>query len=322
MQIRISTHDHINRDFGACNSKKIACFDLDGTLINVKSGSQFAKDATDWRLFNKNVPTVLKKFHSEGYKIAIFTNQGGIKSALGGKTAETVRGKVSAFLDHIGVPAIVFAATKKDEEFRKPKPGMWNLLVRSHNGDIAPDLSQCFYAGDAAGRDGDFIDTDTGKPARADIDFAVNAGLPFKTPEELFGEQEGKKKLVGGTIKDVDVTHGPNAELLAIFKELSTYYRNCGRENAHFKANAYNKVCLNLSGFQSKISMANLKEVGKIEGVGKGSLGIIKEYVETGKVQDYENVKAEQEGGAGSSAAAPRVVVPQSEAAKVASKFM
>lgn len=268
---------------------------------------------------------VLKKFHEEGYKIAIFTNQGGIRSALGGKTADMVRGKVTQFLQHVGVPAIVFAATKKDEEFRKPKPGMWNLLVRSHNGGVAPDMKESFYVGDAAGRDNDFVDSDTNLPSRADIDFAASAGLPFKTPEELFGEMDGKKKLVGGTVKDVDTTSGPNAELLLIFKELSTYFRNCGLPNAGFKANAFNKVCLNLSGFQSKITAANLKEVGKIEGVGKGSLGIIKEYIETGKVEEYEKIKGDQGGGgggAGSSAGAPRPAAPLSEAAKVASKFM
>ena len=120
-KIQISPTDHAcqhERDYGTFNSSKIACFDLDGTLINVKGTSDFAKGPDDWKLFNKNVPVVLKKYHEDGFKIAIFTNQGGIRSALGGKNADTVRGKISNFLSSVGVPAIVFAATKKDEVYR------------------------------------------------------------------------------------------------------------------------------------------------------------------------------------------------------------
>ena len=60
--------------------------------------------------------------------------------------------------------------------------------------------------------------------------------------------------------------------------------------------------------------------MGKIEGVGKGSLGIIKEYVESGKVEELEKIRAEQ--GGGPSSAPPQPHAPLSEAAKVASKFM
>ena len=36
---------------------------------------------------------------------------------------------------------------------------------------------------------------------------------------------EGKRKLVLGSVNDVDLSAGPNAELLSIFKELSDFYR-------------------------------------------------------------------------------------------------
>lgn len=50
------------------------------------------------------------------------------------------------------------------------------------------DLSQSFYVGDAAGRPTDFIDNATGMPSDVDRQFARNAQLEFKLPEELFGQ--------------------------------------------------------------------------------------------------------------------------------------
>lgn len=59
--------------------------------------------------------------------------------------------------------------------YRKPHVGMWEIfLQRAH-----PDTpSVLFYCGDAAGRPGDFADTD--------LKFAINIGVPFWTPEMFF----------------------------------------------------------------------------------------------------------------------------------------
>ena len=43
------------------------------------------------------------------------------------------------------------------------------------------DLEASFFCGDAAGEEGDALD------APSDRDFAAAAGLPFKTPKEVFG---------------------------------------------------------------------------------------------------------------------------------------
>jgi bifunctional polynucleotide phosphatase/kinase len=64
---------------------------------------------------------------------------------------------------------------------------MWELLTEKHNGDIKIDLPKSFFCGDAAGRKDnkhkDFSDSD--------LKFALNVGLVFKTPENLFlGEVE------------------------------------------------------------------------------------------------------------------------------------
>ncbi len=64
---------------------------------------------------------------------------------------------------------------------------MWNLLNQKHNGKTKVDIKDSFFCGDAAGRKDakhkDFSDTD--------LKFALNVGIQFKTPENLFlGEKE------------------------------------------------------------------------------------------------------------------------------------
>ena len=59
---------------------------------------------------------------------------------------------------------------------------MWNLFSEKYNGKNKIDMQNSFYCGDAAGRkDGkhkDFSDSD--------YKFALNVGISFKTPENLF----------------------------------------------------------------------------------------------------------------------------------------
>jgi len=45
----------------------------DSTLVVRKSNSQFARDAADWRWFNKSVPKKLIELLEDEYKLVIFT---------------------------------------------------------------------------------------------------------------------------------------------------------------------------------------------------------------------------------------------------------
>ena len=58
--------------------EKVAAFDLDGTVIKTRSGNAWASGPDDWQQFNKDVFKKMQKYHDEGYRIAIFSNQGGI----------------------------------------------------------------------------------------------------------------------------------------------------------------------------------------------------------------------------------------------------
>ncbi|CAN0298576.1 unnamed protein product, partial [Ectocarpus fasciculatus] len=56
-------------------STHIVAFDMDGTLIKTKSGVvRFGDAADDWQLWHGKVPTVLRKWHDRGYKVAIISN--------------------------------------------------------------------------------------------------------------------------------------------------------------------------------------------------------------------------------------------------------
>ena len=67
----------------------------DGTLVNTKSGAQFARGPDDWKLFNKKVPEVVKMYHKEGYKIVVFRS---VRRRLRGHQHAGLR-RVHAWLD-------------------------------------------------------------------------------------------------------------------------------------------------------------------------------------------------------------------------------
>lgn len=161
----------------------------DGTLVNTRSGLDFPKDAADWKFFNKTVADVLRKFHAEGYKLVVFSNQGAIKGALDGKGATKTKERMALVVGAIGVPMQVFFSTM-DGPYRKPNRGMWDWMVENCNAGIGPDMAVSFFVGDAAGRLLDFADTDKA--------FAATVGIEFKVPEDVFGEMEGKKQVSSG----------------------------------------------------------------------------------------------------------------------------
>ncbi|VDO71136.1 unnamed protein product [Heligmosomoides polygyrus] len=166
--------------------KKIAAFDMDGTLTTTKSGKVFPTDNNDWRIIYDKVTPRLRKLHSEeGFKIVIFTNQKGIK--IGKVDKNGFKRKIEAVVAKLGVPAQAFVAIG-DGDYRKPCTGMWRELEEA-NGDVGIDVGESMYVGDAAGRH----KTKT-RPKKdhscADRFFAANLGIKFHTPEEFFLDQK------------------------------------------------------------------------------------------------------------------------------------
>lgn len=168
------------------SARKVAGFDIDGTITVTKSGKKFPQDGNDWRIMWPEIVPKLAELQRDGYKIVLFTNQKGVTSKSGLSEAG-VKQKllgIAKALASKDVHVQVFAATS-DDWYRKPRVGMWEFMARHCSGDAGPpSIADSLYCGDAAGRpkDGprkkDF--------SAGDLKFALNLGCKFYTPEALF----------------------------------------------------------------------------------------------------------------------------------------
>lgn len=179
------------------NPVKIAAFDLDGTLVDTTSGLKFARNPSDWKWFNAKVPSVLKDLqNNEKYLVVIFTNQGGVvASPKSSKSYINFTSRVNQVQRKLGLAddLLVLASPKRPasknatnvssvelhDQARKPNVGMWEELAKYLTlQGYEIDLKESFFVGDAAGRPGDFLDSDKV--------FAEKAAIKFQIPEDIF----------------------------------------------------------------------------------------------------------------------------------------
>ena len=142
---------------------KMAGFDYDHTLVKPKTKSTFSKDEDDWMWLRPSVPVMLKLLHEHGYAIVIFTNQ----------SHDFKVDQIEKALRTLKLPVSIYVETEK--EFKKPNPLMYEAYTK---GRKLVNKEHSFYVGDALGRPGDFADSDK--------EFAVNSGIRYKSPEEMF----------------------------------------------------------------------------------------------------------------------------------------
>ena len=55
---------------------QVVFYDLDGTLIKTRTGSEFPRNRDDWMWWNDAVPARLKREHEEGKHLVVLSNQG------------------------------------------------------------------------------------------------------------------------------------------------------------------------------------------------------------------------------------------------------
>jgi len=141
---------------------EIAVFtDLDGTLIETRSGRKFPLHSEDWKFIDSTL-AALKYYADKGYKICIVTNQGGIEQGyLTEKVFLRKINTVCAGLEKLlSLPSntVSYAyCTEMESYHRKPNPGMaYDLAL-----ELCLDLKSCVMFGD---RDSDQM-------------FATNAGM-------------------------------------------------------------------------------------------------------------------------------------------------
>lgn len=142
---------------------KMAGLDYDHTLVKPKTKSTFSKDIDDWMWLRPGVPVMLKLLHKNGYALVVFTNQ----------SQKFKMAQIEKALATLNLPISIFIETEK--EFKKPNPRMYNTYIKDKK---RVNKEDSFYVGDALGRPGDFADSDK--------EFAVNSGIKYKSPEEIF----------------------------------------------------------------------------------------------------------------------------------------
>jgi len=104
---------------------KIAAFGFDGTIIVSLPGNIFPTGKYNWTI-NYEITKKIKKLSNNGYKIVIFTNQGGIRKKL--VDNESLKEKIENVHIAFGIPIQVFVAFHNDD-YQKPALGMWNIFI-------------------------------------------------------------------------------------------------------------------------------------------------------------------------------------------------
>lgn len=151
--------------------KKMLGLDFDHTIVKPKNNKTFPSNKDDWEWLRPNVPETIMNYYNKGYAIVIFTNQ----------FRDFKKEQVKIVLDSIGCPYKAYLAY--DKKIKKPSPFLFKQYKRKNF-----DFNNSFYVGDAMGRIQDWSDSDKL--------FALNCGLKYKTPEEifLFPNKEGNIK--------------------------------------------------------------------------------------------------------------------------------
>lgn len=148
---------------------KLACFDLDWTLIR-PIHAKFFKSSDDWAFLPNRL--ALLKMLVESHTLVIFTNQN-----YKGSNLNLALERINKIIRHLNSEKInvwVFVSTHNDI-YRKPNIGMWQVIEKLIH---QVDIPSSFFCGDAAGRPTDHSDSD--------LLFSRNIGLTFYIPEQLF----------------------------------------------------------------------------------------------------------------------------------------
>jgi len=158
---------------------------MDHTLIFPKSQAKFPSNRSDWQ-WHEKVPSKLKELHNQGFKIVIFTNQGGIEKNKQDKS--DITGKILDLASELGFPIQAFVAGMENH-YRKPHTTMWEDMVQNYNHSVQVDNNVSFFCGDAAGRPKDWKKGAKKDFSVGDRQFAFNCKIQFHTPEALFLEE-------------------------------------------------------------------------------------------------------------------------------------
>lgn len=168
---------------------RVCAFDMDHTVITTKQGGRrsFSLGPHDWKFLNDQVAPTLTQLGQDSHNLVVlFTNQSTFSVKPGSKSFSNLQAKFKQVSTKLGIPIRLYAAVTKNSPYRKPSPRMWKQFKADLAAEI--DMEESFFVGDAAGRPGDF--------SNVDIEFAINCGLKFYTPEIYWSETDDRATFV------------------------------------------------------------------------------------------------------------------------------
>ena len=172
--------------------KKVVVIDLDDTLIHTRTNNKFPQGVWDMKL-DLDVFAQLKKLRPLAVLVA--SNQGGIELGLVNKQLFEAKFIyiIASLQEYIGLNTLVSGnyclSNDPTNEFRKPNPGMYNMLVKQFEEQFRVDIenSEVLAIGDASGLPGDFSDSDLKAAQNFGCDYIdVREFVKLELPEPLF----------------------------------------------------------------------------------------------------------------------------------------
>lgn len=148
--------------------------DLDGTLIETKSGRPFPLHSEDWKFIPETL-NAIKYYYDKGYKVVIVTNQGGITQGYFSekvfmKKMKCICDSMEKLLNLQKNSVSYFFCRRLNGFNRKPNPGMAIEAQQEYHLTLHESVMM-----------GDFD---------SDREFALNAGIsnyiPIEEVKELF----------------------------------------------------------------------------------------------------------------------------------------
>jgi len=173
--------------------KKAAAFDLDGTLLLWRVAG-WPTRPDQYELWSSTVVRRLRDaIDTEKYDLlVVVSNQGAIRSAVTGKTADKVKGLINWIAAQVDRPLAAVVSTKSNSGYHKPSAKMWTALEKELHAKF--DAGSCFFVGDSDGSDS--ADADEYQKRGVDRQFAENVGMTFYSPGEYFGDSDmSRRKL-------------------------------------------------------------------------------------------------------------------------------
>lgn len=221
---------------------KIASFDLDYTIIKTKSKKIFPINKNDWMWLYPNIPNKLEQLWKDGFSIVFISNQLGLTT--GKVKQEDFEFKINRIANQLNFP-LIFLAAPHDDNYRKPRIGLWKYLNDINKVKI--NKKKSFYVGDMAGR----IKINGKKADKYDSDrkFAKNIKIKFYTPEEYFLNDKERPWTYKGYMLDY-ITKSEPLKFKPLKKTMLMIagYPGSGKSTFAKKHNKFKHFCKDIYG--------------------------------------------------------------------------